>query len=71
MTVIGAIGGRNQTVYWVSSVVRKTIKENVRQFIEKLVDEVPCKVKDMLLIMDNHSSHRSYYVQDYLRFRKV
>ena len=41
MTVIGAVGGRSETLYWVSSVVRRTCKEFVRQFIEKLVTRVP------------------------------
>ena len=46
MTVIGAVGGRSETLYWVSSVVRRTCKEFVRQFIEKLVTRVPIQNKE-------------------------
>ena len=61
-TVIGAVGGRGDELFWVSSVVRRTCKEHVRQFLEKLIDTVPCPVHNMVIIADNHSSHHSHYV---------
>ena len=71
MTVIGAIGGRNHQVYFRFIVVRKTNKEFVRQFLEKLTRTVPCRSRNMLLVCDNHAAHRSYYVRDYLRFKRL
>jgi len=61
-TVIGAVGGRGDEVFWVSSVVRRTCKEHVRQFLEKLINTVPWPLKNIIVVADNHSSHHSYYV---------
>ena len=72
MTVIGAICGRvRRNVYFRYIVVRKTNKETVRQFLDKLLATVPCRSQNLLLVWDNHAAHRSYYVRDFLRYKQV
>ena len=65
------VGGKSDKVYWVSSVVRRTCKEIVREFLEKLIKSVPCRVENLVIVADNHSSHKSHYVKDYLSFAKI
>ncbi len=65
-TVIGAVGGTASQVHWVSSVIRRTNQYEVKEFIEKLISTVPCRTNSILLVMDQHSSHRAKLVTDYL-----
>ena len=42
-------------------------KEGVRSFLAKLFPEVPLRPSNIVIIFDNHSSHHSRYVQDYMK----
>ena len=68
-TVIGAVGGLGNIVDCIFSIERKTCKETVRQFIEKLLHESRFRTNRMVLVMDNASSHHALYVTDYLAYR--
>ena len=45
-------------------------KEGVRKFLAKLFSEVPHAPSEIVVVFDNHSSHHSRYVQDYMRYMK-
>ena len=38
----------------------------MKAFIEKLISSVPCRTNSILLVMDQHSSHKAKLVTDYL-----
>ena len=43
-------------------------KEGVRKFLAKLFAEVHHAPSEIVVVFDNHSSHHSRYVQDYMKF---
>jgi len=72
MTIIGAICGRHpRHVYFRFIVCRRTSKKQCANFSRVLLWTCPFQARNLLLVCDNHGSHRSYYVRDYLRYRQV
>ena len=66
-TVVGAVGGKSNTVQWVSLVCDRTNKGNCVKFVEKLARVANHRVKDILLVTDNHSAHKSREFQSSVR----
>ena len=46
-------------------------KKMCANFSRVLLWTCPFQARNLLLVCDNHGSHRSYYVRDYLRYRQV
>ena len=66
-TVIGAVGGKSNAVQWVSLVCDRTNKDNCVKFIEKLARVARHRLKDILLVTDNHSAHKSLAFRESVR----
>ena len=69
--MIGAVGGSEQKVDFVWSVARRTNKENVRQFLDKLFEEITYLPSQVVIVMDNHSSHHSTAITDFLKAQQA
>ena len=69
--MLAAVGGTNDQVHCPFLVDRNTCKESVRQFFAKLFHESPFSIDRIIVVCDNHRSHHSTYVLDYLAFKNV
>lgn len=67
----GGLGDEQNNFRFVYSVVSKTSKEHVTDFISTLIDRAPVPTNLIVIVLDNHSSHHSKMVTDYAAFRGV
>lgn len=58
-TIIGAVGGYNEEIDFHFDVVDSTNKEIVVAFLERLMEEIPYDRREVIIVLDNHSSHKS------------
>ena len=70
-TVIGAVGAamyddEDNQFQFKYQVVRRTAKEEVREFLELLRDSAPVLRSDYVIFADNHSAHRSKLVTKFI-----
>ena len=47
---------------FVYTVTDRTSSVNTKAFFEKLLSELPVEISQMVVVLDNHSAHRSYLI---------
>lgn len=74
-TITGAVGGTDERVEFIYQLARKTNKESVMSFIDHFVEATQFYTKDIVVVTDNHSSHKSketiYRAAEAMPTRKV
>ena len=67
-TIYGAVCGfmdlpENETNFrFIYSVTDRTSSVNTKAFFEKLLSELPVEINQMVVVLDNHSAHRSLFI---------
>ena len=68
--MIATIGGIDESLFeFKFKVCRQTNKEEVADFLTRLLYEAPVPVADMVIVLDNHSSHRAKLISDFAEQR--
>ena len=65
------MGGTAGNVEWIWSVVRRTNTENVRQFLDKFFSSITYPSSQVVVVMDNHSSHHSKVITDFIKLKRA
>ena len=65
------MGGTAGKVEWIWSVVRRTSTETVRQFLEKFFNSITYPSSQVVVVMDNHSSHHSKVITDFIKLKRA
>ena len=61
----GGFGVEEENFRFVYSVVQRTCKEVVTDFMSKLIAKAPVPASQIIVVADNHSAHHSRMVRDY------
>ena len=62
-TVIGAVGGYNESFYLYYRVARRTCKEEVLAFLQDMMAQQPYATEDLIIVTDNHGAHHSKLIK--------
>ena len=70
-SIVGAVGGQHREVFFHSKVFGRCRKEQVHEFLEELLRLQPYPKEDLVIVCDNHRSHKSHLVRDLLAANNV
>ena len=70
-TILGAVGGDKHGIQFHYLVADRTNKESVIAFLTKLISETHFDASRLIVVTDNHSSHRSKLVKKWLSDNNV
>ena len=70
-TIIAAVGGRDEEIFFHHSIAKRTNKEEVLKFLKEFLLLVPYAKQDVVVVTDNHSAHKSKVVQKYMASQNV
>ena len=65
-TIIGAVGGRDEEIFFHHKIAKATNKDEVLKFLKEFLSVVPYAKEDLIVVTDNHSAHKSNMIKAFM-----
>ena len=65
-TIIGAVGGIDEEIFFHHKIAKTTNKDEVLKFLKEFLSVVPYAKEDLIVVTDNHSAHKSNMIKDFM-----